>query len=406
MRAVTVPLVTALLVGSTLAVVTLPAVAGDSPAPPPRFVLPVDGQGDVLGSVLGLPGAEVVRVDRGLGFAVVRAADAGALRAAVDVPVTRDARATAANHLAGRAHWPDDPEADRQWAIPELNMPQAWAIEPGDTSIEVAVVDSGVDLDHPDLAPAGDDRVVEGWDYVEGDPTPQDEHGHGTLVAGTVGAVRDNGVDVAGMAPVQLRAIRVLDEHNHGHCSDVASAVDDAVANGSHVVLLALTCSVHSPPLKASVSGAVANGSLVVAAAGNLEDDAPQRCVAFPARYDETLAVGALEPTLQPTDESCRGDALNLTAPGDRIRSTTLGGGTGVYGRTSAASAHVAGVAGLLAAHDATLDGSELGARLETHARDLGLPGDDPRYGEGMVDPPAALTRGCSVWLGFHEDCS
>lgn len=361
-----------------------------------RVIVPLDpvDQAD-LQAALEDTGGDLIRVDQALGFAVATTPDPTELATRLEVPIEPDGRAIA----AAQAAWldvPADPLYPDQWAPIHMEMPKAWGVQDGDPGVIVAVVDSGIALDHEDLPM---DRVLLGHDYVEGDEVPQDEVGHGTFVAGIVAAARDNGLGIAGMAEVTVLAIRVLDAKGQGTCSDVASGVREAVDAGATVVNLSLLCAVDSQMLHDAVRYAEDQGVLVVAAAGNHWDDDPSRCVAFPARYPEAVAVAALRQapgvrgvTLDVTASgfSCRGDEVELAAPGQRVLSTTLGGYTWGTG-TSVATPHAAATAGLILSHIPELTGDGLRQRLANTATDLGPDGRDNTYGHGAIDPLAAL---------------
>jgi thermitase len=242
--------------------------------------------------------------------------------------------------------------------------------------VSVAVIDSGVDAAHPDLAAnawrnpgeSGDGRETNGvdddlngkvddwrgWDFVAGDSNPADEHGHGTHVAGTIGALRGNGIGVAGVADgSRLMALRVLNAQGTGSVAGVILAYSYAARAGAKVVNLSLGSSSAS---QAESDAIAANpGTLFVAAAGNggsdgLGDDndlAPEYPCAYP--LPNVVCVAASDNRDRPATFSNYGDvSVDLAAPGVDILSTLRGGGYGWASGTSMATPHVSGAAALL----------------------------------------------------------
>jgi subtilisin family serine protease len=251
-----------------------------------------------------------------------------------------------------------DPLADDQYAIDQLQMRAAWEQTKG-VSIVVAVIDTGVDLRHPDLQ----DNLVAGHDFVDDDRRPNDANGHGTHVAGTVAAVSDNKRGVIGMAPeAKIMPLKVLDAEGYGEPADVADAIRYAVANGADIINLSLGGSSdllgrlfqRVDPANSAILEAEAAGVLVVAAAGNdatfltaFNPNAPLLVV----NASNELGTSALFSNF--------GDPRAVSAPGARILSTAPSYRTTIWPEgsegyeyldgTSMACPHAAGVAALLA---------------------------------------------------------
>lgn len=331
---------------------------------------------------------EILRLDDHVGFAVLELADPDEFEAETGVEPRPDPQAQILVETPV-AEIPIDTYLAAQWGPLELNGPQAWQVTDDDPDVTVAVIDSGIDLDHPDFQSTA---VVEGHDYIEGDETPNDELGHGTHVAGIVSAARDNGRGVAGMSQTQLFVVRVIDADGSGFCSDIASAIQDAVEADVDVINLSLGCVSPLDALDAAVESAVENGTVVAASAGNSQQSAPEKCVAYPARKPQVTAVAATDPHLEAASYSCRGDAVELSAPGSYVLSTTLDGAYSFSSGTSMATPHVSATMALMLDQDPTLTPAEIRDTLNRTARDLGESGEDPAHGHGMVDPVAALT--------------
>jgi subtilisin family serine protease len=301
-----------------------------------------------------------------------------------------------------------DPRTAEQWALQgdaPMGVDSAWRQTTG-ADATVAIIDSGIDLGHPDLAPnlwtnpseiAGngvdDDHNgyvddVHGYDFVDNDGTPQDANGHGTHVAGIVGARGGNGVGVAGVAwHARLMAVRVLDGQARGTTSAVAQGIRYAVDNGARIVNLSLAGPSSTPDLEDAVRYAQARGVLIVAAAGNDGADLAA-APTFPAAYGEDNVLGVAATTHDGglSGVSDYGPGADVAAPGEEILSTALGGGYEWRTGTSMAAPEVAGALVLLAAARPDLDGNGLRNALLAGVRHTGLP-----VSGGALDIGAAL---------------
>lgn len=306
--------------------------------------------------------------------------------------------------LAAAAQGAGDPYRDQQWNLDRLRVDEAWSVSRGAGSI-VAVVDTGIALDHPDLVERflrRDDGSVVGLDLVDGDGDAGDEHGHGTLVAGVIAATADDGQGIVGVAPqASIVPIRVLDHAGAGRSEDVGRAIRWAADRGADVINVSLEAvggeegsrRVPGVPDEA-VRYADERGAVVVAAAGNR----PGAAASYPEDSPIVLVGG-----VDRDDDASRFATVDrpdgLVAPGVGIVSTwcrRVDGGCDVaaspYGLaegTSFAAPHVSGVAALLAATG--LDAPAIRERLLAGAVDLGAEGADPTYGAGRVDASASL---------------
>jgi subtilisin family serine protease len=276
------------------------------------------------------------------------------------------------------------------WGLSLLGVPEAWRISRGD-GVTVAVLDTGIDEDHPDFGEA----VVAARDFTGSRHGPIDRHGHGTHVAGTI-AARQNDVGVIGVAPqCRLLVAKVLSDDGAGSTDSVARGVDWAVEQGADVLSLSLGSPRASRPIELAIERAVSAGRLVICAAGN---DGRQAGVNFPGRLASTVAVAAVDRHGRVAAFSSRGPEVDIAAPGEDVLSTFLDGGYARLSGTSMATPFVAGVAALvLAKHrragGATPVGSqrELLEHLRRTATDAGPRGHDPAYGWGIVNPASLL---------------
>lgn len=284
-------------------------------------------------------------------------------------------------------------ELDNAWGVKRIGAGLVHAAGNTGRSIKVAVLDTGVDYTHPDLSA----NYCGGWDFVNNDPDPMDDRGHGTHVTGTIAALL-NGVGVVGVAPdAQIYALKVLGSDGKGYWSWVIAALDWCVQNGIQVANMSLGGS-SSTTLEQACNRAYAAGVLLVAAAGN--SGPGEDTVLAPARYDAVIAVSATDSADQLASFSSTGPAVELAAPGVSIRSTLPGGSYGTASGTSMASPHVAGTAALVWAANPTWTNVQVRQRLRETAEDLGTPGWDPQFGHGLVNAAKAASGGTATPTG------
>jgi thermitase len=246
--------------------------------------------------------------------------------------------------VAAVAAEPNDAHYVDQWALPAINAPAAWAALPANTPfVTVAVIDSGVCLNHPDLA----GKIVAGWDFVQDDDQAQDEFGHGCGVAGIIAANANNGTGIAGVAPnARVMPLRVLDGLGMGSVSDVAAAIIYAADSGAQVMNLSLAGPSTSTILEEAVNYAVARGVIIIASAGNQGVEAAW----YPAAYPAVIAVGSVDQSLQRSSFSNYGAQIDVMAPGRDIYTTEMNGDYITMTGTSFAAPQVAGAAALMMA--------------------------------------------------------
>ena len=253
---------------------------------------------------------------------------------------------------------PNDPEAANAWWIDAVAARQAWAVSRG-RDVTVALLDSGVDLSHPDLAP---NIRSDGYNFGDGNPTPQDQVGHGTNVAGLVAAVCNNGAGACGIAD-QVRLLPVKISQGATLTFDsatLAEAIDYAILHGAQVINLSLTLSDQTQTVASALERALAAGIAVVAAAGN-----GGGTVSFPANYPGIIGVSSVNQSGQLVSTANRGPQVAVLAPGTHMVSTRLGGGAGtIQDGTSFASPLVAGTVAQLLAVDPSLSRDQIRSNL------------------------------------------
>ncbi|MCX5068071.1 type VII secretion-associated serine protease mycosin [Micromonospora lupini] len=283
-----------------------------------------------------------------------------------------------------------DQVRDEQWQLDELRADTAWRSSTG-RGVTVAVVDSGVDANHPDLA----GQVLPGLDLVgpAGGAGP-DPVGHGTTVAGLIAGRKDDKRGVVGLAPdSRILPVRVLDERNkYDDALIVAKGVRWAVDNGARVINLSLGGSGDSPALAAALDYAFARDVVVVACTGNLATSTDSK-VWYPAREPGVIAVAGLERSSDNLwSGSITGRATVLTAPATGLVGARPADGYWRVQGTSFAAPLVAATAALVRSRYPDMPAGEVVNRLLATARDIGPTGRDDRFGYGVVDPVAALT--------------
>src|SRR5213596_165275 len=219
-----------------------------------------------------------------------------------------------------------------QWGLQSIGAPNAWRVTPGDRSILVAVVDTGVWWTQPDIQAnmwTNSADGTHGHDFVDGDSNPMDVDPsgtyHGTGVAGVIGAITDNTVEIAGTAQVSIMAVRALGSNGQGSSTDTAQAIIWAADHGAKVINLSLGTN-ETPPVEPSeihlaIDHAWSKGALIVAASGN----AGVGTLDYPARLPEVVSVAAIDESGRRASFSNYGPGLDLSAPGSRI--VTLSGG-------------------------------------------------------------------------------
>ncbi|MBM3131775.1 MAG: hypothetical protein FJZ95_01920 [Chloroflexi bacterium] len=274
---------------------------------------------------------------------------------------------------------PDDPYVKNQWAIAKVQAPAAWDITKGSSTVRIAILDTGIDLDHPDLAA----KIVLSANFT-GSTTTDDMYGHGTHVAGIAAAQTNNTLGVAGLGrDSSLMNGKVLGDDGQGYMSWVAGGIIWAADNGANVISMSLGTTSSSLAVQDAVNYAWNKGAVVVAAAGNNGNTTPF----YPAYYTNCIAVAATDSTDALATFSNRGDWVDVAAPGVSTYSTTRGGNYGYMSGTSMASPNAAGLAGLIFAIATDTNGNgrlndEVRTRLESGCDAIGVTG----IGSGRIN--------------------
>jgi subtilisin len=300
------------------------------------------------------------------------------------------------------------------WGILQIGADEVHSFGNIGSNIKVAVIDTGIDYNHPELSEA----YAGGYDFVNDDLDPMDDNGHGTHVAGTIAAAL-NGIGVAGVAPgVELYALKVLDSTGSGNLYDIIEALDWACGNNPQNVVIQISNNsygslVDDPlgllQLAFDISYDNDYGEewdlLHVAAAGNSGTaNVTADNVQYPAKYDSVIAVAATDQGNNRASFSSTGPAVELAAPGVNIKSTfpdnSYAWGTG----TSMACPHVVGTAALIMSAYPGWTNIQVRQQLRDTANDLGINGKDNLYGYGLVDADEAVALPNNPPVAY-DDC-
>ncbi|MBX2812679.1 MAG: S8 family peptidase [Myxococcales bacterium] len=305
-----------------------------------------------------------------------------------------------------RGPLPNDPLWTRQWSFRLIGAQEAWGLADG-SGVTVAVIDTGVAYESyrkfrkvEDLEAS---RFVAGYNFLNDTPHANDDHGHGTHVAGTIAQTTFNARGVAGLAyKAKIMPLKVLSKRGFGTAGDIADAIRFAADEGAQVMNLSLGGGPRSAVMASAVAYARKKGVLVICAAGN----AGRPRVEYPAAYAGAFAVSSVGPTKNLAPYSSYGREIAVAGPGgDKL----LGGDNGgilqntivgnqpdrtdiylSYQGTSMATPHVAGVAALVISAGVK-DAAQVEEIIKSTAEDLGMSGRDDRYGHGLVNAAAAV---------------
>jgi subtilisin family serine protease len=292
---------------------------------------------------------------------------------------------------------PNDPSYPAQWSLNQasdidINAPEAWAIAQGLPSTIVAVVDSGIDFNHPDLqtqiwinpgeVPGNgvDDDLngyvddVRGWNFVSGSAVPQDDNGHGTHVSGIIAAAGDNGLGITGVNPAaRIMPLKFIDRWGSGSVLQAVQAIRYATNMGARVINASWGTPSRVKALSDVIAWAGSRGVVVVSAAGNSHvNNAARRSYPAMDRYANTLSVAATDASGRLASFSNFGvTSVDLAAPGDLILSTVVGGGYQSWSGTSMAAPHVSGVVSMLLAKHPEYTATQLVQRIKVTIRPI-----------------------------------
>lgn len=287
---------------------------------------------------------------------------------------------------------PNDPSWNLQWGPRKIAADWAWNTTVGNSSLLVAVIDTGVYQDHPDLVL---NYVPLGYDWVNNDTDPIDDNGHGTHCAGIIAAKLNNNLGIAGMAQVRVMAEKALDRSGSGSEDDLANAIIHAAQQNASIISMSWGSNYDSMLIYEAIKFAYDHGALLVASAGNSRNDIKS----YPAAYDEVIAVSATDQQDRPAFFTNFGDWIELAAPGAQIYSTVLNNNYSYKSGTSMSCPHVVGVAALVWSEFPNMTRDQVRFHLRYTADDLGDAGFDEYYGYGRIN----ATRAVNQFLPEHD---
>lgn len=334
---------------------------------------------------------------------------------------------------------PNDSAYSMQWSLSRIGIKDLFlrnVIDPGLPKIKIGIIDTGVKEDHPDLINSigynqlemGFDELNNdkrfngidddgngfiddwrGYDFVDApaedlgdwnvrDNDPADENGHGTAVAGIIGAESNNGIGISGIPPCLILPLRAFGKNGAGSDIDIASAIVYAVDNGAEVINMSFGDVIRSPLLYDAVRYAYSRNVVLVASSGNDGSGNPH----YPSDFTEVISTGSINAFDSRSIFSSHGPSLDLMAPGEQIATTTMNGGySNSFSGTSAAAPHVSALAGLIrslelkkkseTADYVPFTNEEIRGLLVNTADDAGEPGWDEFYGAGILNASKAI---------------
>lgn len=226
------------------------------------------------------------------------------------------------------------------WEINKFNIQEKWKQSQGENII-VAVVDTGCDLDHPDIA----NNLIKGKNFIEINKDPIDDNGHGTHVSSTI-AAENNGIGMVGVAPkTKIIPIKSLDKNGNGNIETIVKGIVWAVDNGADIITMSLGSSKSNTDIENAINYAVKKNVAIFCAAGNSGESVD---ILYPAKYDGTMSIGAIDKNLCRTSFTCSGDTLDFLAPGHNILGCVPDNNYAIMSGTSMSNPFAVGCASLL----------------------------------------------------------
>ena len=318
------------------------------------------------------------------------------------------------NYLVKAAVIPNDSLFNKQWYLSHINMPSAWDLYQGNSDIIVAVLDTGVNYNHPDLLDRiwinsaelengidddGNGYIDDIYGYCTTTPKdsfspydPMDDNGHGTMVAGIIAASGNNAAGIAGLDwNCKILPVKVLDSTGEGTTLSVIAGIDFAIAQGADIINMSYGASTDSLDEKDAIWDAYLAGVTLVAASGNKNTD-----IAYPAKYMPVISVGATGPTDQRSSFSNYGEGLDIAAPGEEIFTTNIDNNYSSGRGTSFSAPVVTGILSLLQGQNRAIIPREAERLLQSSAF-MPSPYENSEwnyyFGYGRVDAATALTQ-------------
>ncbi|MEW6207196.1 MAG: S8 family serine peptidase [Acidobacteriota bacterium] len=282
---------------------------------------------------------------------------------------------------------PNDPMYSSQWHLPIISAPSAWSTSVGSSNVIIAIIDTGVEATHPDLA----GKLVPGWNFYDNNDNTSDVYGHGTPVAGSAAAMGNNSVGVASVAwDCKIMPLRVSATNGYASVYTMATALTWAADHGARVANISYAASAMSSVITAA-EYFQSKGGVVTISAGNTGT--------LDANTDNpyALTVSATTSTDAMASFSTFGPLVDVAAPGAGVYSTVRGGAYGSVSGTSFSAPIVAGLAGLVMSANPALNGAQVQDVIKQSADDLGSAGRDDQYGWGRINAARAVQMALST---------
>lgn len=385
------------------------------------------GELDALRAAWGVSGVEAVfggrhlwpdlaaryGLDRTYRLAVPRGTDTPAMAAAFSVaPGIEFAEVDGIGGIAST--FPDDPGFASLYGLhntgqaggtadADIDAPEAWDLSKGSYDVVVAEIDTGIQADHPDLI----GRVVSGWNTYDNNASTADLHGHGTHVAGTIGAIGNNNVGVTGVnwyvTLVAFRCVSAGGSGTESQCADAITRAANFTTPAPRIISMSLQYYTGTQTLQDAVNYASAAGILLIAANGNNVGN----FVAYPAKFPNCMGIAASDRNDAWASFSNYGPETDVAAPGKDVYSLWKNSGYNTISGTSMATPHTSGTAALMLSANPCLSAAEIEQILKSTAEDRGTPGFDQKFGYGRINARAALEAARALAAGdMNCDCS
>jgi len=249
------------------------------------------------------------------------------------------------------------------WGVQQVKAPQVWSVTTGHR-IKIGVIDTGADFGHPDLKHS----LARGINLLNRTSLPYDDNGHGTHIAGTIAAANQPR-GMIGVAPrATIYPVKAFDHNGSAFVSDIILGIEWCVRNRMNIINMSFGMKTRSKALLNAVNNAYNAGIIIIASSGN---DGKRKSIDYPARYQQTVAVGATNKLRRIAPFSNRGAFIDIYAPGDKIHSAWLKGKYNEMSGTSMATSHVSGAVALLLAHKPGLSPAEIKSILKRSMQPL-----------------------------------
>ncbi|WP_434749079.1 S8 family peptidase [Paenibacillus amylolyticus] len=261
------------------------------------------------------------------------------------------------------------------WGIEKMNISLYWSKGIKGTGIKIAIMDSGVNFNHPDLST----NIQNGYNAINNKELPIDDYGHGTMMTGIIGA-KHNGIGIKGIAPdSKIYPVKVLDEFGEGRFIHIQKGIEWCIDNDIDIINMSFAFPTDHPDLKSSIKKALDAGIIIVASVSNSYDGKS----GFPASYDGVIAVTSVDSSYQ-KGETASLDDIDFAAPGVDVITTSNDLKYQYVSGTSIATPHVTGMIALLL-QDASFNKSNLYEQLKATSLDIGEKGYDSKFGWGFI---------------------